>query len=133
MQRPEPELGAEVLQILRSGQPHPGEKKRKRKLQTGAPPEVLEDSAKIPTGPAGLASFRNTNVGNGRRLVHLYGRRIRFFHAWQKWLAWDSKRWRFDDTAEVERLAKSTIRSMFKAAVGLGDSRERDKLLNFAR
>jgi putative DNA primase/helicase len=133
MQRPEPEVGAEVLQILRSGQPHADGNKRKRKLQTSARSEILEDDAKIPAGPAGLASFRNTDVGNGRRLVHLYGRRVRFFHPWQKWLVWDSKRWRFDVTAEVERLAKSTIRTLFKVAVRFDDSRERDRLLNFAR
>ena len=46
-----------------------------------------------------------TDLANGRRLVHQHGQEIRWCQPWKKWLVWNGKRWKVDDTLEVERRA----------------------------
>lgn len=50
--------------------------------------------------------FRN-DIGNGKRLIKAHGQDLRFCHPWDKWLIWDGRRWKIDDTAEAYRRAKS--------------------------
>ncbi len=53
------------------------------------------------------AGDRSLNdIANGRRLVKKHGKDIRFCHPWGKWIVWDGKRWKVDDTGEVHRRAK---------------------------
>jgi hypothetical protein len=59
---------------------------------------------------------RTTDRGNGRRLVRLHGRDLRFVHPWGKWLVWDKCRWRPDDTAAIMRRAKAVVVAMFGEA-----------------
>ncbi len=57
-----------------------------------------------------------TELGNARRLVRRHGHRIRFVHAWGHWLVFRDGRWAKDDTAEVERLAKETVCTIYGEA-----------------
>ncbi|MCI0621591.1 MAG: phage/plasmid primase, P4 family [Acidobacteria bacterium] len=57
-----------------------------------------------------------TDYGNAERLVHQYGERLRYVHAWKKWLVWDNIRWVADQDAEVMRLAKETVRQIYAEA-----------------
>ncbi len=57
-----------------------------------------------------------TDKGNGQRLVKQFGRDLRHCWPWKKWLAWDGKRWRMDDSGAVTRFAKKTIVMLFKWA-----------------
>jgi putative DNA primase/helicase len=59
-------------------------------------------------------SFLRTDLGNGERLIARHGRDLRYLSAWKKWLVWDGRRWAIDETKEVERRAKETIRSIWK-------------------
>ncbi|MGH7338114.1 MAG: DNA primase family protein, partial [Myxococcota bacterium] len=57
--------------------------------------------------------IRLTDLGNARRLVRNYGRDLRYCHPMACWFVWDEKRWRCDDTAEVERRAKQTVATIY--------------------
>lgn len=69
-----------------------------------------------PSGPPPRSTFRLTEQGNAERFVKQHGENVRYCHPCKSWLVWDGKRWRQDDTAEVERLAKETVRSLFSEA-----------------
>ena len=58
------------------------------------------------------AAFRPTDMGNAERMVATHGADLRHCTAWGKWLVWDEARWREDDTDEVSRRAKSTVRAI---------------------
>jgi putative DNA primase/helicase len=64
----------------------------------------------LPTRGSGFAC---TDMGNAERLVARHGSKLRYCHPWGKWLVYDGRRWEVDATAEVERLAKETVRSIY--------------------
>ncbi|MGE0607124.1 MAG: phage/plasmid primase, P4 family [Pirellulales bacterium] len=72
-----------------------------------------------------------SDLGNAQRFVAQHGADLRYCYPWGKWLAWDGRRWRMDDTGEVERRAKATVRSMYAEAQALPDA-ERQALVKHA-
>ncbi len=82
-------------------------------------------------GAAG--SFTLTDYGNAERLVGRHGEDLRYCHAWKKWLVWDGQRWRVDDTGEVERRAKETVRSTYAEAAAEPDADARKALAAHAK
>ena len=56
-----------------------------------------------------------------------YGDRIRYVHAWGRWLVWDGTRWAKDQTGAVERFAQATVREMHKEALTLLEGGEMTK------
>lgn len=73
-----------------------------------------------------------TDLGNARRLVRLFGKDIRFCHAWNQWLVWDSTRWHPDATGEIQRMAKSTALSIYGEVAKGKDKDERERLAAWA-
>lgn len=73
-------------------------------------------SEPIPFNPADRArhqtKFERTDVGNAERFVARHGENVRWVPAWRCWIIWDEMRWARDETLEVQRLAKETVRSM---------------------
>lgn len=69
-----------------------------------------------------------TDLGNAERLIDLYGDRIRYCHPWGKWLIWDGKRWRIDDTGMAQKLAQATARSIWDEARAADDPARREEL-----
>jgi putative DNA primase/helicase len=67
-----------------------------------------------------------SDLGNARLLVELHGNEIRYCHVWKKWLVWDGKRWRIDDTGAVERLAKHVADERWRTAQETGDKEFRE-------
>jgi putative DNA primase/helicase len=57
-----------------------------------------------------------SDYGNAERLVARYRDRIRYCPPKHAWLIWDSKRWRWDLTGEIVRLAKKTVRGIYAEA-----------------
>jgi P4 family phage/plasmid primase-like protien len=57
-----------------------------------------------------------TDLGNAVRLVARHGHDIRWCEAWSKWIVWDGRRWKIDDTLEVHRRAQETVRAMYEEA-----------------
>lgn len=98
-----------------------------------APPPPL--AVNIPAGGAAggkKAIERQTDLGNARRLIRMYGLDIRFVHAWKKWLLWDGKGWAIDTNGGVMRLAKATIESLHAEAQTEADEDRRKKARQYA-
>ena len=92
------------------------------------PPQVDGDR---PTAPA-PRSFRRTDYGNAERMIARHGLDLRYCHPWGKWLVWDGRRWVVDETAEVERRAKETVRSIYAEVARYDDDTERAALAKWA-
>lgn len=54
-----------------------------------------------------------TDLGNCKRMAAEHGKIIRYCFAWGKWLVWDGRRWKIDDTGYVMLLAKRTIMGLY--------------------
>jgi putative DNA primase/helicase len=74
-----------------------------------------------------------TDVGNAHRFVTQNGRDVRFCHNWRKWIFWDGSRWRVDETGEIERRAKDTVRKLYGEASCETNDDLRKKLGTWAR
>lgn len=74
-----------------------------------------------------------TDLGNARRLVQQHGTEVRFCYNWNKWLAWDGARWRTDDSGEIERRAKSTVRQIYAEASRTVDDESRKAIVGWAK
>jgi len=87
----------------------------------------MKPDEKSPTGDG----FPQTDYGNAERLIARHGKDIRYCPPWKRWLIWDGKRWCRDETEQIERMAKDTVRNIVKAAVAVADVKQRDKLITF--
>lgn len=67
------------------------------------------------------ARYPLTDTGNAERLVVRHGEDLRYVHLWGKWLVWDGQRWAIDETGEVERRAKTTVRAIPAEAEGIAE------------
>jgi putative DNA primase/helicase len=65
-------------------------------------------------------------------LVAQHGADLHYVHAWKRWLVWDGRRWARDETAEVERRAKATVRTIYEEAAQAEDSGTRKALSKWA-
>lgn len=75
---------------------------------------------------------RYTDVGNARRLVAEFGDDIRYMHPRGCWLAWDSKRWAWDERDLVELHAKQTVAGLFCEIGNISNQTERNALISHA-
>lgn len=74
-----------------------------------------------------------TDLANARRLVALYGDRFRYLPAERAVLIWRGTHWGRDETGEIERLAKDTVRSIRDEAEATSHSGDREQLARHAR
>ena len=56
--------------------------------------------------------FKLTQLGNAERFENQHGDEVMYCYAWKKWLIWDGRRWCVDESGEVDRRAKQTVRSI---------------------
>lgn len=76
-----------------------------------------------------MSSLENlTDLGNARRLVRRHGHRIRYVHAWNRWLVFTDGRWAVDVDEMIRRLATETICAMYAEASAGEDATERKQL-----
>lgn len=73
-----------------------------------------------------------TDLGNAERLADLHGRHLRAVASWNKWLVWDDRRWRIDETLEAEARAKDTVRAIYTEASSAETQMERESLVKHA-
>lgn len=73
-----------------------------------------------------------TDIGNAERLVERHGQNIRYCAQIGGWHVWRNTHWAVDETGEIFRLAKDTIRQMIRVAADL-PSDMKDALLDHAR
>ncbi|TDA70639.1 MAG: DNA primase [Clostridia bacterium] len=76
-------------------------------------------------------TFHPTDLGNAQRLVAAHGQDLRYCHPWGKWLVWNGQQWQVDNTAEVMRRAKDTVRGMYGEAAHIDNEKERREFLQF--
>lgn len=72
-----------------------------------------------------------TDLGNAARFARDHGDVVRYCPA-LGWLTWDSARWRRDETGEVERRARDTVRSIHSEAARELDSARRREVSRWA-
>jgi phage/plasmid-associated DNA primase len=72
-----------------------------------------------------------TDLGNAQRFREMHAKNVR--HSVQLgWLIWDGKRWLRDETQEIERLARETVKSIYQEAADCNDKDYRQKLAEWA-
>lgn len=74
-----------------------------------------------------------TELGYARRLIEVYGDRLRYVPAWRRWLVWDGKRWAHDATGQPARWMKSVARRVTADALAIEQEQERKAALSLAR
>lgn len=106
-------------------------------MEANIPPTIAHCNASEPVAigreAKPLAAYPFTDYGNAERLVAMYGDDVRFCTVWSKWLIWDGRRWRVDDTGEVYRMAKAVVRALYAEIPTLESDELRAALAAFAR
>ena len=88
---------------------------------------LLLESARPFTG-----TFKTTDYGNAERLAARHGINIRYCQPWKKWLYWNEMQWAPDETGEVMRKAKETVRSIYQEASKIESDERRRVLVKWA-
>ena len=78
------------------------------------------------------AGYNLTDLGNAERFVRDHGEDVRYCYPWGKWLVWTGSRWQRDEAGRVHRLAKETVRSIYREASGAEDENRRKALAKHA-
>lgn len=69
-----------------------------------------------------------TDLGNAQRFVNEHRSDLRYCHPWARWLVWDGRMWKNDDTGEVHRRGKETVKRIYLEAAAIADEDHRKKL-----
>ena len=85
----------------------------------------------MPADP--LPDEPRTELGYARRLIHVFGGRLRYVPAWRRWLIWDGRRWAHDSTGQAARWMKAVARRLTADALAIEDKAERSAALSAAR
>lgn len=73
-----------------------------------------------------------TDLGNATRLVTRHGAALHYCFPQQRWYVWGGARWENDQTGEIVRRAKETIRALYDEAAKIEDDDERKRLVGWA-
>jgi putative DNA primase/helicase len=76
--------------------------------------------------------FNNTDVGNSQRLIAHHGQDLRYCYPWGSWLIWDGRRWGMDESGEIHRRAKQTVKEIYREAANAPDDEARKILAKHA-
>jgi putative DNA primase/helicase len=79
--------------------------------------------------PGNAPEFSPTDLGNARRLAFASGADIRYCFSMKKWFIWSGRLWVQDDTGEMLRKAKDTVRAILTEAAMAADDAERKRLV----
>ena len=85
--------------------------------ETTSTDEIAEESGL----PELFIKEGRTDLANARRLIAVHGNKLKFCHAWGKWLIWDGRRWAVDENGSVYRLAKNIADQIWRVATMAGD------------
>jgi len=73
-------------------------------------------------------SFHLSDLGNSKRIVAAHGRDMRYCYPWRKWVVWDGRRWRMDDSVLAPELAKDLPGIIYAEAANCDDPDRRAAL-----
>jgi P4 family phage/plasmid primase-like protien len=100
-------------------------------LSDGIPRFAIEYEAQPPTPDA--RSHDWTDTGNGKRLVDMYGRQLRYCKSYKEWLVYDGKRWDQDNHYAVELMAKDISARVMQEIPEGADDDEKKRFEKFAK
>ena len=86
-----------------------------------------EDGYPVADAADPLPDEPRTELGYARRLVRVFGDRLRYVPAWRRWLVWDGQRWAHDTTGQAARWAKVIARRITTDMLAIEDDRERKR------
>jgi putative DNA primase/helicase len=95
---------AEIDEILRTYDTDILQAKLAEGFSDPISPDKFDSTQEGPRPPA------FTDEALALRFAELHAHDLRYVAAWSKWLAWDGKRWRFDDTLRAFDLAREVCR-----------------------
>src|SRR4051812_11458060 len=70
-----------------------------------------------PAGALDLTEYPFNDYGNSQRVIALHGAKMRYCHAFRKWLIYDGRRWAIDDADQSRKLATLSMLEFFQQAV----------------
>lgn len=76
--------------------------------------------------------FNNTDVGNSQRLIAHHGQDLRYCFPWGSWLVYDGTRYAVDESGEIHRRAKQTVKEIYREAASAADDETRKALAKHA-
>ncbi len=76
--------------------------------------------------------YNLTDLGNSGRLIAHHGEDLRYCYPWGRWLVWDGRRWAADNSGEVHRRAKRTVKEIYREAGDATDDESRKALAKHA-
>lgn len=84
--------------------------------------------------PPHVEDEHRTDLGNARRFIEMNQKKVRAILSRRRrpWVIWSGQRWELDVTGETERMAKMTVRTIYKEALQEPDEEKRDELTKFA-
>lgn len=85
------------------------------------------------SGGAPPQRFNLTEMGNAERFIAQHGENVRYCYPWGKWFVWNDSRWALDDSGQVHRLGKETVKSLYVEAGKAETEEERKALASHAR
>lgn len=117
--------GGDISDFLESFDTREEKRKALRELEAGAKDWV------DPVVTLEAQTCHRTDWGNARRLVDRHGEDLRQVSN-IGWHCWTGRRFLFDDSGEVERRMKETVRAIYTEGIGTPDRDERKKLISHA-
>lgn len=63
-----------------------------------------------------VGGYHLTDHGNARRLVRMFGDRIRYCWPWKSWYIWTGNRWETDESGEIYQFARQAVDSIYDEA-----------------
>lgn len=93
---------------------------------------VVSISANGHGTPRPPVGFNCSDLGNSERFVADHGEDVRYCYRWSSWLVWSGSRWETDDSGMVQRLAKETVRKIYREASEAEDEDRRKVLAKHA-
>lgn len=92
---------------------------------------VFKDG-RMATAPATVENYDFTDTGNAHRMYDKYGHIIRYSYNRKKWLYWDGKTWRFDESGEIKKMADDVCTDIKNFAFIQQDDETQAALLKWA-
>jgi len=88
-------------------------------IRSEADVDAYEQQIQAPEagGPPDLLKQHHNDAGNAERLIAIYGKDLKYCHAFKKWLVWDGSRWAVDDIGQAVLLAKKAMLAFLNQAV----------------
>jgi len=74
-----------------------------------------------------------TDLGNAERFIAMHKDIVRFCYDFNKWIIWTGSHWQTDDSGTAVKLAKQTVRNMYRTAADIDDDNNRKALIKHAK